>query len=125
MGFRVPTVRLLRNHESLLSNPILGKSWEGFVVENIIALLPRQAESYFYRTAAGAEIDIVLKMPNSEVWAVEVKHGSAPKLNPAFNKACEDVGATHKFIVYDGDDTFSTGNEITMLSIKSFLERLT
>jgi predicted AAA+ superfamily ATPase len=114
----------IKNHENLLSNPILGKSWEGFVVENIIGSLPRQSESYFYRTAAGAEIDLVLKMPNSEVWAIEIKHGSAPKINPAFNRACDDVGATHKFIVYGGDDTFPVGNDITMSSIHSFLERL-
>ncbi|MCY4099466.1 MAG: ATP-binding protein, partial [Rhodobacteraceae bacterium] len=47
------------DHRMLLSNPILGKSWEGFVVENIHSVLPRLAETYFYRTAAGAEIDLV------------------------------------------------------------------
>jgi len=61
-------------------------------------------------------------MPNSEIWAIEIKHGSAPKLNPAYNRAFEDVSATHKFIVYGGDDTIHAGNDTTMLSIKSFLK---
>ncbi|MBL0011328.1 MAG: DUF4143 domain-containing protein [Nitrosomonas sp.] len=48
----------ISNYDSLLSNPVLGKSWEGFVIENIFSVLPNQAEAYFYRTAAGAEIDL-------------------------------------------------------------------
>jgi predicted AAA+ superfamily ATPase len=113
------------NHDSLISNPILGKSWEGFIIENIHANLPRQAESYFYRTAAGAEIDLVLTMPNSEVWAVEIKYGSAPKIKPTYNITCEDIGATHKFIIYGGDDAYPIGNNITMLSLTHFLNKLT
>jgi len=49
----------IRSHDKLLSNPVLGKSWEGFVIENILSVLPSGTETYFYRTAAGAEIDLV------------------------------------------------------------------
>jgi predicted AAA+ superfamily ATPase len=82
--------------DALLSNPVLGKSWEGFVMENIHSILPRRAETYFYRTSAGAEIDLVIKMPNAGIWAVEIKHGIAPKLGKHFHQTCEDVGATRK-----------------------------
>ena len=51
----------INNYDALLSNPVLGKSWEGFVIENIFSVLPNQAEAYFYRTATGAEIDLLLK----------------------------------------------------------------
>ena len=114
----------ISDYNRLLSNPILGKSWEGFVIENIHAVLPRLAETYFYRTAAGAEIDLVIRMPNAEVWAVEIKHGTAPKFSKHYNHSCDDVGATSKFIVYGGDDEFPAGNNIRVISLPKIMERL-
>jgi hypothetical protein len=105
------------HYNSLLSNPVLGKSWEGFVIENIHSVLPRRAETYFYRTAAGAEIDLVVKMPSSEIWAIEIKHGIAPKLNKNFYQTCEDVQATRKYVVYGGDDLFPIANGVTVISL--------
>lgn len=112
------------SYDALLSNPILGKSWEGFVVENIHSVLPRLAETYFYRTSAGAEVDLVIKMPNAEVWAVEIKHGVAPKLGKHFNQTCEDVGATRKYVVYGGDDEFPIGNDVRMISLPKLMQAL-
>ncbi len=112
------------NYNMLLSNPILGKSWEGFVVENIHSVMPRFAETYFYRTAVGAEVDLVIKMPNSEIWAVEIKFGVAPKLGKHFSQTCNDVGATHKFVVYGGDDEFPIGDNIRMISLPKIMEKL-
>lgn len=101
--------------DSLLSNPVLGKSWEGFVIENILSVLPNGVGSYFYRTAAGVEIDLVLKISSKEIWAVEIKSGSAPKIQPGFYKACDDVGATHRFVVYGGNDEFPIKHGTTMI----------
>ena len=112
------------NYDALLSNPILGKSWEGFVVENIHSVMPRLAETYFYRTAAGAEIDLVIKMPNAEIWAVEIKHGVAPKIGKHYSKTCDDAGATHKFVVYGGDDEFPIGDNAWMISLPRIMEKL-
>jgi predicted AAA+ superfamily ATPase len=112
------------DYESLLSNPVLGKSWEGFVVENIHSVLPRRAETYYYRTAAGAEIDLVLKFSAAETWAVEIKHGIAPKLSKHFSSTCEDVGATDRFVVYGGDDEFPVGDGVTVISLPRFMEKL-
>lgn len=112
------------DYDTLLSNPILGKSWEGFVIENIHSVLPRLAETYFYRTAAGAEIDLVIKMPNREVWALEIKHGHAPKIGKHYSQTCDDVGATHKFVVYGGDDEFPIGNNVRMISLPKIMEKL-
>lgn len=112
------------NYDALLSNPILGKSWEGFVVENIHSVLPRLAETYFYRTAAGAEVDLVIKMPSAEVWAVEIKHGVAPKLDKHYSQICDDVGATHKFVVYGGDDEFPLGDNVYVISLPKIMEKL-
>lgn len=109
--------------DALLANPILGKSWEGFVIENIHSLLPPLAETCFYRTDAGAEIDLVIRMPNSEVWAVEIKYGSTPRLSRRYSQTCDDVAATRKYIVYGGEDEFPLG-DVTVLPLARFLEEV-
>ena len=114
----------INRYDALLSNPVLGKSWEGFVVENIHSVLPSRAETYFYRTAAGAEVDLVIKMPSSEVWAIEIKYGAAPKLGKHYSQTCDDVGATHKYILYGGDDEFPVGNDVKIISLSGLMERL-
>lgn len=114
----------INSYDALLSNPVLGKSWEGFVVENIHSVLPSRAETYFYRTAAGAEVDLVVKMPSSEVWAIEIKHGVAPKPGKHYSQTCDDVGASHKYILYGGDDEFPVGNDVKIISLSGLMERL-
>ena len=111
-------------YNSLLSNPILGKSWEGFVIENIHSVLPRRAETYFYRTSAGAEIDLVIKMPSSEIWAAEIKYGIAPKLGKHYSKICDDIGVTKKYIIYGGDDEFPISQGISVISLPKFMNKL-
>jgi len=112
------------NYPELLTHPILGKSWEGFVVENIHSVLPHLAETYFYRTAAGAEIDLIIKMPNAQVWAIEIKYGLAPKLGKHFRQIFRDAGATHKYVVYGGSDEYPIGEDVRMVSLPKLMEKL-
>lgn len=114
----------ISNYDSLLSNPVLGKSWEGFVIENIISVLPSKVEVYFYRTAVGAEIDLLLKLSSKELWAIEIKSSVAPKIKKGFYLACEDVRATRKYVVYGGVDEFPIGNGTVVISLKSLLMKL-
>jgi predicted AAA+ superfamily ATPase len=114
----------ISDYDALLSNPILGKSWEGFVIENILSILPATTAAYFYRTAAGAEIDLVLRISSTETWAIEIKSGSAPKIKPGFYTACEDVQATHRYVVYGGDDEFPVKHNTTMISLRKLMLKL-
>ncbi|MCY3982348.1 MAG: ATP-binding protein [Roseovarius sp.] len=114
----------ISNYEVLLGHPILGKSWEGFVVEAIINALPPEARPFFYRTSAGAEIDLVIEFGLNEYWAVEIKAGRAPGLEKGFYIACEDLGIKRKFAVYTGEDKYSAGNDATILSLSRFIEEL-
>ncbi len=113
----------INTYEALLSNPVLGKSWEGFVIESIHAVLPRRSETFFYRTAAGAEVDLVIKLPDAQIWAVEIKHGTAPKLGRHFNQTCADIGATRKYVVYGGDEEFPIGEKTRILSLQRLMEK--
>lgn len=110
------------NYESLLGNPILGKSWEGFVIENIISALPSGVQPYFYRTSAGAEIDLVLEFGLDDYWAVEIKASRMPILKKGFHMACEDLNVKEKFVIYTGEDKFPTSNNTTILSLSHFIE---
>lgn len=118
--------RLLGIHQfdMLLSHPILGKSWEGFVIENLYSVMPRLAETYFYRTSAGAEIDLVIKHPNAETWAIEIKHGTAPKLSKHFHRTCNDIEATHRYVIYGGHGEFPVGHGVHMISLTRMMEKL-
>ncbi|MCY4524139.1 MAG: DUF4143 domain-containing protein, partial [Halobacteriovoraceae bacterium] len=98
--------------------------WEGLVIENIHSVLPKTAQTYFYRTSAGAEIDIIVKISSNEIWAVEIKSTTVPQVKKHFHQTCKDIKATHKYIVYGGDDEFSIGKNTKVVSLKKFMEKL-
>ena len=114
----------IRDYEGLLGNPILGKSWEGFVIENIVSILPFGVHPYFYRTTAGAEIDLLLQFALDDYWAIEIKASRTPKLNRGFHMACEDLKVKRKYVVYGGEEGFPIGNETTVLSLSNFIKVL-
>lgn len=83
---------------AVLAHPVAGASWEGFVVEQLLAAAPG-AEVSFYRTAHGAEADLVMTFRTGETWVVEIKRSSAPTVSRGFHLAAADVGATRKLLV--------------------------
>jgi uncharacterized protein len=65
--------------EGLLGHLVVGGSWEGFCIESLIAAAPGGTEPFFYRTSAGAELDLVLRLPGDEIWAIEIRRTTAPR----------------------------------------------
>ena len=84
--------------DALAGHPIAGHSWEGLMVEQICALVPKGADVSFYRTAAGAELDVVVEL-GSKKYGFEIKFSSAPKVTRGFWQACLDVGVHHAYVV--------------------------
>jgi len=116
----------LRNIEDLLGYSRMGASWEGFVIENLISNLPEGAEAFFFRSAAGAEIDLVLKLPgHPKPWAIEIKRGRSPKLERGFHHARQDVDPERCYVVCGTDEPFSLGNGIEAVSLAGLLEQMT
>jgi hypothetical protein len=109
--------------EELLGHPVSGGSWEGFVIENLLRAAPIFTEAYFYRTSAGAEIDLLLQF-RSELWAVEIKRTTAPKLQKGFYNACEDVQPTRKWIVYSGKSEYSLSPNLKVVPLITLMEEL-
>tara|TARA_R110000868_G_scaffold154618_4_gene380702 strand:+ start:925 stop:2097 length:1173 start_codon:yes stop_codon:yes gene_type:complete len=118
------TLLNIKNYNDLLGNPIVGNSWEGFVIENILAVAPSDVKPYFYRTSGGAEIDLILEFGINNLWAIEIKRSSAPKPSKGFYSACDDLNPKEKFIVYSGTDTFTIKKDITIISLYDMMERL-
>ncbi len=83
---------------TLAGHPIAGASWEGLVLEQICALAPAGADIGFYRTAAGAELDVVVAW-GSRIVAFEIKLSAAPKVTRGFWQACSDLGVDSAYIV--------------------------
>lgn len=114
----------ISSFDALLGHPIVGMSWEGFIVENIIRSLSNKWSYSYYRTATGAEIDLVLETPTGETWAVEVKRSSAPKLQKGFFVACDDIKADRKFVLYSGTERFPLAERVEALGVDQFLAEI-
>lgn len=107
----------LKDKEALSGHPIIGASWEAYVIENLISVAPEGTESYFYRTAAGAEIDLVLILPGNRICAVEIKRSLNPKPAKGFYQACIDLKPDFKFVVYPGNERFSISSGVTAINV--------
>ena len=104
-------------HE-LLGHPIVGMSWEGMVIETLLAYAPFQTKASFYRTATGAEIDLVLEMGAKHgTWAIEIKRTTAPKMERGFRQAIDDIQPNRTFIVYGGQERYPKADNVEAISL--------
>lgn len=110
--------------ETLAGHPVVGSSWEGFVIENLLGCAPARTEACFYRTNAGAEVDLVLKFRNGETWAIEIKRGLCPVLKPGFFSAVEDIAPDKAFVVYGGQETYRLKPGIEVIGLTRLQELL-
>ncbi len=101
----------ISDREALLSHPKAGDSWEGFIIENLITTAGEGAEAHFYRTAAGAEMDLVLDQGANRT-AYEIKRTSAPKLTKGFHAASADLNPTRRVVIHAGAETFPLGEGV-------------
>ena len=113
----VQTLLGLDDRDAVLGHPVAGGSGEGFVVENLLRAAPDRVKSWFYRTAAGAEIDLVLEMPGGKRWVVEIKRGLAPKLDRGSHHARQDLEPERSFVVYSGDDRYPRGEGVEAIGL--------
>ncbi len=94
----------ISTRDALHDHPIVGPSWEGFAIETLVACAPAWASPYYYRTAAGAEIDLLLELPGGDLWAIEIKRSLSPKVGRGFHAACEDLKPARRLVVYAGEE---------------------
>ena len=104
--------------ETLSGHPVVGQSWEGFVIENLLAAAPERTLASHYRTAAGAEADLVLDFPDGRRWVVEAKRSLAPILTKGFHNARRDLAPERSFLVYPGHERYRKSSEVEVIGLR-------
>ena len=100
-------------------------SWEGFVLEALISQLPWGVRPYFFRTAAGAEVDLVLEFSDFSLWLIEVKRSLSGRVDRGFVQAREDLKPTRSFVVHAGDDHYPMRDGVEAIDLKGLAKLLT
>ncbi|WP_305910373.1 ATP-binding protein (plasmid) [Methylomarinum sp. Ch1-1] len=114
----------LADYNQLSGHPVFGASWEGFVIENLLSAAPDRTAASFYRTSAGAEIDLVLQLSGGETWTVEIKSGLTAKPEKGFYHALEDIKPDRSFVVYAGKDRYPMTEETDIISLLELVQEL-
>lgn len=109
--------------DALLGHPVCGGSWEGLVVENLACAAGAAMQPHGYRTSAGAEIDLLLVGGRDRI-AVEIKRSTAPAVSKGFHLACDDVGATARWLVYPGQASYPGPHGVEVLPLMDAVEKL-
>ncbi|MBI2316263.1 MAG: ATP-binding protein [Betaproteobacteria bacterium] len=110
--------------ETLLAHPVLGQSWECFVMENLLACAPAEVQGHFYRTSRGAEIDLLLAWPDGRLWAIEIKRSLTPRVERGFLTAYADLKPVRSFVVYPGEERYRLAQDVEVISLAALAREL-
>jgi predicted AAA+ superfamily ATPase len=115
----------LNSLDDLLAHPVVGNSWEGFVIETLLHAAPHGAQHGFYRSSNGAEIDLVIDAPGLGLMAIEVKKSPNAKPRRGFYSACEDLQPSHRFLVHGGadDEAYPLSDGVMAVSLRGLAQR--
>ncbi len=114
----------LPNREALFGHPVVGFSWEGYVIEQISAATKHKYELYYWRSQAGAEADLLLVQGNEVCYTVEIKYSKSPTINRGFSEVRRDVGYPPGYVIYYGDDQFPLRKDVDAISLTKFINLL-
>jgi uncharacterized protein len=94
------------------------------VIENLLSVAPSRTVPSFYRTSAGAEIDLVLEVPKRGRWAIEIKRGLTARPAKGFYSACEDVKPNRRFVVHSGTDRYPLDERLEAIGLRALADML-
>lgn len=108
----------IKQFHDLVGHPIVGASWEGFVIENLLSDAYPRTRASFYRTSAGAELDLVLEIPGfRRPIAIEIKRSLTPSLGKGFHNAISDIEPERAFVVYAGEERYPVGESTEVIGL--------
>lgn len=114
----------LDSYASIINHIIVGASWEGFVIEQIINSFDEERQFWFYRTHQGAECDLLIEKNGEVLAAIEIKFGTSPKVSKGFRISMEDTGAKEGFIVGTGNETYKIEDGVTITNLPYFVSNI-
>ncbi len=119
------SLQSIHTSRGLTTHPKLGASWEGFSIQSISQMLSlRDEELFFWRTHAGAELDLFWK-GGGENWGIEIKYADAPRITPSYLNVMEDLKIRHLWVVYPGKESYKLGKNITVIPLTRVQEEVT
>jgi uncharacterized protein len=113
----------IENMEQLSGHPQKGASWEGFVIEQIIPLLPPNRKIYFYRTHDGAELDMVITRGNNPVVSVEIKYGSDVRPSRGNTEAVQTLKTSNNYIIIKDNEDYLLSGGFRVCGLRIFLDK--
>jgi predicted AAA+ superfamily ATPase len=114
----------IADYNALSGHPVVGTSWEGFAIENLLAAAPGMTVASFYRTSAGAEVDLVLEIPGKGMWAIDIKRGLTTKPEKGFHIACDDLKPARRFALNGGDERYWISKEVEAIGLAGLCAEL-
>ena len=112
----------LPDHQALLGHPVLGASWEGWVIEQILSQAPVGSRPYFFRTASGNEIDLLLELPGGKLSAIEIKHSASPKLGKGFNEVLDALQLERGWVIAPVNEPYPATARARVLPLSHLAE---
>lgn len=112
----------IKTRDELFAHPKLGASWEGFVLEQIIAKLGSDCKYYFYRTQDGAELDLIVEYTSENVVAFEIKLGSEVKLSRGNVETLLNVEPKKAFMITKENQLFELKHKVQVIGLQQFME---
>jgi uncharacterized protein len=110
--------------DQLLGHPVAGASWEALVIEALIDAAGPHAQYNYYRTAAGAEIDLVIERAGEVAFAIEIKRSNAPKIDQGFYWGAEDIKAKRKIVVTPNSDRYLTRDNVEVMPLLDAIQEV-
>lgn len=107
--------------DELINRSLCGASWEGFAIEQILQKMSYGTHAFFYRSAAGSEIDLILELPNGKKIAIEIKRTLSPSLSKGFRLGCEEIKPEKRFFIIPRGDAYPLDTETTAIGLAEFL----
>jgi predicted AAA+ superfamily ATPase len=114
----------VKTFNDLAGHPVAGSSWEGFAIENLLAAAPERTIASFYRTAAGAKIDLLLEIPGHGMWAIEIKRSLSGRPEKGYYIACEDLKPDKRFLVNAGLEQYPLDPNTTAIGLPALARML-
>ena len=108
----------------LAGHPVVGRSWEGWVIETLLSVLPLPSSASFYRTSAGAEVDLVIERAGGRTWAIEIKRSLSAKVSRGFHTARRDLNPDRTFVAYAGDERYPVAKDVEAIGVRELATRL-
>jgi hypothetical protein len=114
----------LTTWNDVVGHPIAGSSWEGFVIDNLIAAAGARRTPYYYRTEDGAEVDLLFERGGRVEMAIEIKRSTAPELSRGFRSAREVLRPKEAYLVHSGVESWPTAKDVTAIALGDLIRRL-